>query len=185
MQFRTVNNLDAFLCISAMQKSIRRGLERQAMEFAVEMIHTKKAFCTMVVNRLEVIAHEDVGLADINAVNFVLLSAPVANRAYDKEKFGKVRLVVGNMIRVLCKAAKSREGDHFQAAVGLSAEQDGFVPEVPDWAYCQHTRKGKQLGRGVDHFVEEGAKLVPEPIGRDKYKTEAVRRWKVKHGEGE
>ena len=31
-------------CISALQKAIRRGLEREAMEFAVELMHTSKAF---------------------------------------------------------------------------------------------------------------------------------------------
>ena len=30
----TVNGLPAMACVSAMQKSIRRGLEREAMQFA-------------------------------------------------------------------------------------------------------------------------------------------------------
>ena len=42
-----------------MQKAIRRGIEREAMEFAVELMHTSKAFHSMVCNRLEVICHED------------------------------------------------------------------------------------------------------------------------------
>ncbi len=46
-------------CVSAMQKAIRRGMEREAMEFAVELMHTSKAFHSMVCNRLEVICHED------------------------------------------------------------------------------------------------------------------------------
>jgi hypothetical protein len=41
--------------LSAMEKAIRRGLEREAMEFAVELMHTSKAFHSMVCNRLEVI----------------------------------------------------------------------------------------------------------------------------------
>jgi Zn-dependent peptidase ImmA (M78 family) len=55
----TKNGLPAMACVSAMQKSIRRGLEREAMEFAVELLHTSKAFHSMVCNRLEVICHED------------------------------------------------------------------------------------------------------------------------------
>jgi hypothetical protein len=47
--------LNAMTCVSAMQKSIRRGLEREAMEFACELMHTSRAFHTMVCNRLEVI----------------------------------------------------------------------------------------------------------------------------------
>jgi hypothetical protein len=49
----TMNGLPAMACISAMQKAIRRGMEREAMEFAVELMHTSKAFHTMVCNRLE------------------------------------------------------------------------------------------------------------------------------------
>ena len=55
----TKNGLPAMACVSAMQKAIRRGLEREAMEFAVELMHTSKAFHSMVCNRLEVICHED------------------------------------------------------------------------------------------------------------------------------
>ena len=55
----TKNGLPAMACVSAMQKAIRRGLEREAMEFAVELMHTSKAFHSMVCNRLEIICHED------------------------------------------------------------------------------------------------------------------------------
>jgi hypothetical protein len=55
----TSNGLPAMACISAMQKAIRRGMEREAMQFAVEFMHTFKAFRTMVCNRLEVICHDD------------------------------------------------------------------------------------------------------------------------------
>jgi replication-associated recombination protein RarA len=68
---RTRNGLDVFVCLSAMQKAIRRGLEREAMEFAVGLIHSGKSFTSMVCNRLEVISHEDIGLADPFAVLFV------------------------------------------------------------------------------------------------------------------
>ena len=55
----TQNGLNAMDCISAMQKAIRRGMEKEAMEFAVELLHSGKAFHSMVCNRLEVICHED------------------------------------------------------------------------------------------------------------------------------
>jgi len=56
---RTKNGLPAMATVSAMQKAIRRGMEQQAMEFAVELMHTSKAFHSMVCNRLEIICHED------------------------------------------------------------------------------------------------------------------------------
>jgi hypothetical protein len=55
---RSKNGLPALGCISAMQKCIRRGMEREAMQFAVELLSTSKQFHTMVCNRLEIISHE-------------------------------------------------------------------------------------------------------------------------------
>jgi hypothetical protein len=46
----TRNGLNAMTCVSALQKCIRRGLEREAMEFACELIGTSKAFHSMVCN---------------------------------------------------------------------------------------------------------------------------------------
>ena len=49
------------------------------------------------------------------------------------------------------------------AAVGWAAILEGFVPVIPDWALDQHTTEGRRMGRGLDHFRSEGAKLVPPP----------------------
>ena len=48
----------------------------------------------------------------------------------------------------------------------------GIVPVIPDWAHDQHTIAGRKLGRGLDHFRTEGAKLVP-PAPKDDYEDEA------------
>ena len=98
--------------------------------------------------------------------------------SYDPKRLGKSRMPIGNAIRMMCRAAKSREGDHFQAAIGLANEIEGKAPEIPDWAYDQHTAKGRSLGRGVDFFREESTKLVPEPKP-DPYEDEAYRLWKL------
>ena len=58
----TRSGLPSMACVSAMQKAIRRGMEREAMEFACELMHTSKAFHSMVCNRLEVICHEDLDI---------------------------------------------------------------------------------------------------------------------------
>ena len=179
---RTINKLGPFEVLSALQKHIRRGEEREAMHCAVELGHTSKPFLTMLCNRLEVIAHEDIGLANPQAVIFTATAVEQARRHYDKNKPGKWRLMVGNVILMLCRSAKCREGDHFQAAVGQAALMDGTPPEIPDYAYCMHTRRGKRLKRGVDHFVKEAAKTVPR-VKADPYASEARSVWKRKHGE--
>jgi replication-associated recombination protein RarA len=179
----TKNGLPAMACVSAMQKCIRRGLESEAMQFAVELIHTSKAQCSMVGNRLMVISHEDIDTAtQPHIVPFVATAAAQAKDWYEADNPSKSRLALGNAIRMLCRADKSREGDHFQAAHGLAALLEHFVPKVPDFALDMHTMKGKRMGRGLQHFLEEGCKLEPAPQIEDKYKPEAIRLWSKKHG---
>jgi replication-associated recombination protein RarA len=179
----TRNGLDPFVCLSALQKCIRRGMEREAMQFAVELMHTSKNFHGMTCKRLEVIAHEDIDTqANPMIVPFVATAVAQAMKWYDSDvtKLGKSRMAIGNAIRLMCRAAKSREGDHFAAATGWAAILENFVPVIPDWALDQHTTEGKRMGRGVDHFRSEGTKLVPPPTGDDPYIEEAYRLWALK-----
>lgn len=57
---------------------------------------------------------------------------------------------------------------------------ENYAPTIPDWANDQHTLAGRKLGRGLDHFRKEGAKLVPPPTGDDPYEDEACRLWTIK-----
>ena len=179
----TKNNLDPFVCLSALQKCIRRGLEREAMQFAVELMHTSKAFHTMTCKRLEVISHEDIDTqANPMIVPFVATAVAQAMKWYDSDvtKLGKSRMCVGNAIRLMARAKKSREGDHFAAAIGWAAILENFVPVIPDWALDQHTTEGRRMGRGLDHFRTEGTKLMPPPERDDPYESEALRLWALK-----
>ena len=181
---RTIHNLGAHECISAMQKFIRRGMEREAMEMAVEMGHTSKGFATWVTTRLEVISHEDVGLAAPEIIPLVRTCCEQARAWWNADKLGQWRMPIGTAIRALARAAKSREGDHFQAAVGLGSQLEGFRPSIPEWCYDQHTIKGKAQGRGVDYFRKVSTKLVPAPKKPDDYESEAYRLWEFKASSG-
>ena len=179
----TKHGLPAMACVSAMQKAIRRGMEKEAMEFAVELMHTSKAFHSMVCNRLEVICHEDLDtLAAPWVVPFVSTALTQSRERYAKSG-GEARLMVGNAIRMMCHSPKSRAGCHFGAAIGLREVLEDYAPEIPDWANDQHTLAGRRLGRGIDHFREEGAKLHPAPTGDDPWIEEAYRLWKIKEQE--
>src|SRR5258708_24629828 len=113
----TRNGLPSMGCVSAMQKCIRRGLEAEAMEFACELMHTSKAFHSMVCNRLEVICHEDLDtLAAPRVFPFVAASLAASRERYSKS-IGEARLMVGNCIRMMTRAPKSRAGCHFAAAI--------------------------------------------------------------------
>jgi replication-associated recombination protein RarA len=176
----TKNGLPAMACVSAMQKAIRRGLEREAMEFAVELMHTSKTFHSMVCNRLEVICHEDLDtLAAPHIFPFVAASLAASRERYSKS-IGEARLMVGNCIRMMARAPKSRAGCHFAAAIGLRSLLEDHAPTIPDYALDMHTMKGKAMGRGLDHFRKEGAKLIPPPTADDPYEEEAYRLWTIK-----
>ena len=43
-----------------------------------------------------------------------------------------------------------------------------------------HTLSGRRMGRGIDHFLTEGTKLVP-PVKPDTYEAEARKQWAVKY----
>ena len=128
----TKNGVPAMACVSAMQKAIRRGMERKAMEFAVELMHTSKAFHSMVCNRLEVICHEELDtLAAPWVVPFVAAALAQSRDRYSKS-IGEARLMAGNAIRMMARAPKSRAGCHFGAAIGLWSMLEDFVPTIPD-----------------------------------------------------
>jgi replication-associated recombination protein RarA len=134
----------------------------------------------MVCNRLEVICHEDLDTAAAPwVVPFVATALAQSRERYSKS-IGEARLMVGNAVRVMCRSPKSRAGCHFAAAIGLRAQLEGFAPEIPDWAQDVHTLKGKAIGRGLDHFRKEGAKLVPPPTEPDPYEEAAYALWTKK-----
>jgi len=178
---KTLHGLPSMQVLSAMQKCIRRGMENEAMEFASELVHTSKAFTTMVANRLQVISHEDIDTsASPWIVPFVATSCQQAREWYDHETIGKTRMAIGNAVRMMARAKKSREGDHFHIAIGLANLLENKVPDIPDWAKDMHTIDGRRMGRGIDHFRAESTKLNP-PVEKDDYEDEAYRLLKIKH----
>jgi replication-associated recombination protein RarA len=106
--------------ISAMQKSVRRGMELEAGRYFFEM--AEAGYFSNAVSRLRVIAYEDVGLGDQAAVMFAETALQQAE-AWNKKKNGAWRLAASNAILALCRAKKSRLADHFQAVCrGRNAE---------------------------------------------------------------
>ncbi len=150
------------------------------MEFAVELMHTSKAFHSMVCKRLEIISHEDIDTqAEPHIVPFVATAVEQAMRWYDPDKLGASRMVIGNAIRMMCRAAKSREGDHFAAAIGLRSQLEGFVPTIPDWANDQHTIEGKH-GPWPRSLPQRGREAGAAADRADAYEDEAYRLWPIK-----
>ena len=86
----------------------------------------------------------------------------------------------------LLKQLPVRADDAAGLAITLRAPSDcahsskASVPEISDWANDKRTIAGRKLGRGIEHFRTEGAKLIPPPTGDDPYEDEAYRLWALK-----
>jgi len=159
--------------ISALQKDIRRGNERQAMYWAMELIPKYEKYLW---RRLMVIANEDIGIASPT----VLGTIPELHRMFflfrGLGKNGTARLILANAILLMCRAPKSRIADHFQRCV-TQQFMDSPALEIPDYALDNHTSTGRSKGRGVEFWLEEGCKLTPEGEVPDPYREEAEVLW--------
>jgi replication-associated recombination protein RarA len=152
-----------YLCgevASALQKSIRRGLVDDALFWATEL--DLGGYGNYVWKRLRIIASEDVGLADSTVAATVrALYENWTEAVKKKEPAEPERLFLVHAVILLAGAPKSRMVDH---ALMVMYEGDRETREIPDYALDKHTAAGKRLGRGHDHFFNEGAVLGP-PLG--------------------
>jgi replication-associated recombination protein RarA len=155
----TKHGYDHYELLSALQKSIRRGMEYEAVHFAVELEEFNP---TMLWNRLRVIACEDVGPA--NPMMPLLVDVLQKNYASEKSKLGEnsSRLFLVDAVVCLCFSQKSRIADDLQTVVYMEREAEDKFPAIPEFALDKHTARGKALGKGIDDFFNEGNKLENE-----------------------
>jgi replication-associated recombination protein RarA len=139
---------------SALQKTIRRGQEREAMHWAIEL---ESGFHKHLWNRLEVIVHEDIGLANPMLTIYLRTTKEQYMEMRDR-KNSATRMLLANAILAMCRSEKSRLGDDFCVASYKSHDKI----EIPDVAKDKHTAAGRRMGRSFEHFFEEGVKLDNE-----------------------
>jgi replication-associated recombination protein RarA len=172
MQFGQLKTASGYLnseCTSAMQKCIRRGLEEEALFWATEL--DLEGYGAYVWKRLQIIASEDIGLADpAVCIQVRALYENWVEQRKNAEKdrrsiTGRIFLV--HAILVCVRAKKSRMVD---TALITMYESDRTKHEIPDFALDMHTAKGRGARRGVDHFFKVGAviknaerSLLPDP----------------------
>lgn len=180
MMPRTKNKLAAAICISGLQKHIRRGEEELAMQAAAELLLSgNKSLIGWLLNRLVIIAHEDIGIANPTAVMFVQSTVPhVRELTKDPDKLDKAGMLVGNCILIMCRGPKSRLGDHFQCAAAKPVKF-GTPYEPPEYVFDKHTRQGRKMGRDLDHFFESSAQLDNDAELDDPYRQRAEGIWRA------
>jgi replication-associated recombination protein RarA len=166
---KTLNGYDFFEVSSAMQKSIRRGLEDEALFWAVELFESN--FAEYAWKRLRIISSEDIGLAKPNISSEIwALYCMHKEQAKNKDDKNKPeRLFLVHAVLMLCRAKKSRVVDWLLIYNWFSHKLN--LKKIPDFAFDKHNQRGRSLGRGWGHFFEEGTIL--NPIGDVEREAEA------------
>jgi replication-associated recombination protein RarA len=163
---KTINGYDFFECSSALQKSIRRGMEDEAMFWAVELFNSN--FAEYVWKRLRIMSSEDIGLAEENISSEInalyQMHKEQAKKKDDKNK--PERLFLTHAVLLLSRSVKSRTID-WALMYYWGCHQNRLRP-IPDIAYDKHNDKGRKMGRSWKHFFEEGTILIVP----DDYPTE-------------
>lgn len=174
---KTIYGYDNYEVMSALQKSVRRAKEVDAMFWAFELIDS--GFFHIALSRLRVIAHEDIGIGDMQTVMFALRALDDTKDWYTK-KNGAWRLSLTNAIMALCRSGvtgarhtKSREGDNLQGLV-CGKRAQGWRLEMPDYALDCHTLRGKRKGRDEEYSSQPGRSYMIVPENKeDPYQEEA------------
>jgi len=153
---RTEKGYAFFEVASALQKSIRRGEEEIALYFSVEL--SNSGYDEYLWKRLKIITSEDIGLAEpLMPAVILALYEMYRDQKKKRDNQGSERLFLAHAVMLLCRARKSRLVDW--TVISLWGEHEQKEIPIPDYAYDKHTAKGRSMGRGLDHFYQEGTKL--------------------------
>lgn len=169
-QVRTTHDLPADEIISALQKEIRRGHTENAVLLAYEMMTTSPELEQTLWDRLSVISVEDVGFGDAHAALMIDALERMARRF--PRGTGDHDLFAIHAVRYLSMAFKDRSTDEMYNWMRLSIERTDLRPAIPEYAIDMHTARGRAAGRGIHHFLDEGAQVHPElPHRETRYRT--------------
>ncbi len=169
MTKKTPRRYEPYELISALQKFVRRSMEEEAMFCFLEL--ESHGLYHIAKNRLMVIVYEDVGIGNPSLANSIGMHIEQMDKWF-KAKNGAWRLVLSYIILEACRGTKDRTSDQFVCAIagritsGWRVNLDDY-----DFVFDKHTRKGKKMGRGIDHFYDEASKIINSPLSED-YKEE-------------
>jgi replication-associated recombination protein RarA len=174
-QSKTNNGYDLFEVVSALQKCIRRGLEDDALFWAVELsVSNYHEYCW---KRMLIISSEDIGEAEpaLSAKINSLYQMFTKLKSKNDEKHCPERLFLVHAVIVLCRAKKSRYVD-WQTCYAFGCH-GSRLREIPDFALDKHTQRGKAMGRKMAHFIEIGCELqnYSPLMGEDEAKENALK----------
>lgn len=161
----TENGFPADEVISALQKSIRRGMLDNALLLAWEMYLTSPEMEEMLWSRLCVISVEDVGAGNLQAPVLVETLYQIHKR-YQRPMHDRF-LFAAHAVRVMASGLKDRTSDDMANWAKQSVALGERLPEIPDVAIDMHTSRGEAMGRDYRFFMEEASKVIPEIPDKD------------------
>ncbi len=153
--------------ISALQKSIRRGLEEQACMFAYELYISSPQLEEKLWRRLLTISVEDIGMGNPMA-SVVVNNLYQMSREFDYAD-GDRPIYFIHAIRYMCQSEKDRSSDLLKNICFKSFAM-GKLPEIPDYALDKHTQRGQAMGRDSFHFLNEASRVYPQKEIDNDYK---------------
>jgi replication-associated recombination protein RarA len=162
---RTVHDLAADEVISAFQKAVRRGELEEATLLAYEMYATSEELEECLWHRLQVISVEDVGSGSF--LEPVIVDAVYRMHTRVPRGRGDRFLFAVHAIRLLVGSAKDRTSDELANWAAGVMQSGQRLPQIPDHALDMHTRRGREMGRDLLHFLQTGAHVNNEVPQRD------------------
>ena len=172
-------------------KAIRDGDEAAAIGW-MRVLYTNGAKCW---RQLCIYTVEDIGLADLNTMDEVLLLKTKRGLKKRIRRLGLIHDEIENghtewlaivLATIICaRAKKNRLADDaciwfkknptwlpaitqadFDAAKSVADAVDaGVLPAVPDKVWDKHTGRGRAMGRGMKHFEETASKVKNAAVG--------------------
>ena len=161
----TASGLAADEVISALQKSLRRGLLDNALLLAWEMYVTSAELEEMLWSRLCVISVEDVGFGNRDAP-VLIETLYQMHRRYPRPQHDRF-LFAAHAVRLLATSPKERSSDDMANWARQSVDGGAQLPDIPDFALDMHTRRGQEMGRDYRHFLEEASRVSPAASDTD------------------
>ena len=159
------SGLNFYTASSAFQKCIRRGMQDEALWLGTEFYLS--GYEEYAWFRLRVIVSEDVGLANPELPSQIqALYQTYIDFKKKKNKHGPERLPFIHALLLVIRSPKSRLVDNYLCEYFFlreTVEQPDLNDKKYDFIWDMHTLKGKQKGRGNEHFYNEGGKVENVP----------------------
>lgn len=173
-QILTCHGYDFFEVASALQKAIRRGIEDDAMFWAVELYESN--YQNYVWKRLIIMCSEDVGLGEPSCIVQVMALKQSYDYLRTMKDYGAMKLPFTQAVICLVRSRKSRYCDHAITVYWKKVETEHR--QFKDYVFDMHTRRGKAMGRDLRYFYTDSCLInnANKLKGEDQMEAEA---WKV------